>query len=72
MSGVAMRSGDTWNGASIATWWAFSHVIFASITKSTRKEIAKKTGKPLARPSPLAWVVTSASLATGLAYGVTL
>ncbi|PVF94291.1 hypothetical protein CPB86DRAFT_713543 [Serendipita vermifera] len=71
-AGAAIHSGDTWNGASIATWWSISHLLLSSITKSVRKEVAKKAGKTLSRTSPFAYVLTSATVATGLAYGITL
>ncbi|KIM20992.1 hypothetical protein M408DRAFT_333709 [Serendipita vermifera MAFF 305830] len=72
-SGLAIQSGDEWNGASIATWWSASHVVLSSIYKTYRKEMAKKLNKPPpVMSSPFAWVLTSATIATGAAYGITL
>ncbi|KIM27385.1 hypothetical protein M408DRAFT_330088 [Serendipita vermifera MAFF 305830] len=72
-SGLAIQSGDEWNGASIATWWSASHVVLSSIYKTYRKEMAKKLSKPPpVTSSPFAWVLTSATIATGAAYGITL
>ncbi|KAG8754741.1 hypothetical protein FRC14_004701 [Serendipita sp. 396] len=71
-AGLAIRSGDQWNGASIATWWSLSHVILAALAKSSRKELAKRMGKPLPTSSPAAWLLTTATIATGAAYSTAI
>jgi hypothetical protein len=101
-AGFAIRSGDDYNGASIATCecfqespqpfgtsstyyirvhsfltsrlsgWSLSHVVLASLTKRYRKEMAKRLAKPLPSTSPLAGIMTLATIGAGVAYGITI
>jgi hypothetical protein len=52
--------------------WSLSHVVLASLTKRYRKEMAKRLAKPLPPTSPLAGIMTLATIGTGVAYGITI